>query len=417
MFGMRKRTLHCFLQLILVSLFSVAFANDLEINIRLKEKDVLDKLLAEERYDPRIRPSGVNETDDPVVIRVNIYARNIPIVNDDKQEISVQLTFRQQWVDERLKFDNMGGKLKYLSLASSERIWMPDSFFSNEKESHSHNMLMPNVFVRIFPTGVVYYSTRISLTLDCPMNFQRYPFDRQDCSIRIFSYAYFSDNVVFLWKEGDPVQVSNRRDLQELQGFTLTSFSSGYCSMMTVSPEYSCLNAIFSFKRDLMPSLIQIYIPSCILVLSSFVSFWLDPDSVAARVFLCATTLLAMIFQISNAAASVPTVSYIKAVDIWMGVCLIFIFGTLLEFATLNYISRHNDKNKSEEVDEDSLLVNDEGKDSMKTWTSRYKNFHTWLLKFSRSRKIDVVSRIMFPVAFVIFNLAYWITYLKQSDS
>lgn len=62
-----------------------------------------------------------------------------------------------------------------------------------------------------------------------------------------------------------------------------------------ITAEYSCLNAIFSFKRDLMPSLIQIYIPSCILVLSSFVSFWLDPDSVAARVFLCMLSLMSTI--------------------------------------------------------------------------------------------------------------------------
>lgn len=63
-------------------------------------------------------------------------------------------------------------------------------FFSNEKESHFHNMLMPNVFVRIFPNGNIFYSTRISLTLDCPMNLQRYPFDRQDCPLRMISCIY-----------------------------------------------------------------------------------------------------------------------------------------------------------------------------------------------------------------------------------
>lgn len=30
------------------------------------------------------------------------------------QEYSVQLTFREQWIDERLKFSDYGGKLEFI---------------------------------------------------------------------------------------------------------------------------------------------------------------------------------------------------------------------------------------------------------------------------------------------------------------
>lgn len=76
------------------------------------------------------------------------------------QEYSVQLTFREQWLDERLKFDDFGGRLKYLTLTEASRVWMPDLFFSNEKEGHFHNIIMPNVYIRIFPYGSVLYSIR-----------------------------------------------------------------------------------------------------------------------------------------------------------------------------------------------------------------------------------------------------------------
>lgn len=76
------------------------------------------------------------------------------------QEYSVQLTFREQWLDERLKFNDFGGRLKYLTLTESNRVWMPDLFFSNEKEGHFHNIIMPNVYIRIFPYGSVLYSIR-----------------------------------------------------------------------------------------------------------------------------------------------------------------------------------------------------------------------------------------------------------------
>lgn len=82
------------------------------------------------------------------------------------------------------------GRLKYLTLTEANRVWMPDLFFSNEKEGHFHNIIMPNVYIRIFPYGSVLYSIRISLTLACPMNLKLYPLDRQICSLRMASCKY-----------------------------------------------------------------------------------------------------------------------------------------------------------------------------------------------------------------------------------
>ena len=79
------------------------------------------------------------------------------------QEYSCQVTFREMWNDNRLQFDNMGGKITYLVLTDPNRIWKPDLFFSNEKKGHFHEIIMPNVLLRIYPNGNVLFSIRISL--------------------------------------------------------------------------------------------------------------------------------------------------------------------------------------------------------------------------------------------------------------
>lgn len=50
--------------------------------------------------------------------------------------------------------------------------------------------------------------------------------------------------------------------------------------------EYSCLKVDLLFKREFSYYLIQIYIPCCMLVIVSWVSFWLDQSAVPARVSL-----------------------------------------------------------------------------------------------------------------------------------
>ena len=67
------------------------------------------------------------------------------------------------------------------------KVWMPDTFFCNERHGRMHNVLVPNLYVRIFADGMVLFSIRVSLTLSCPMNLKLYPLDRQTCPMQIAS--------------------------------------------------------------------------------------------------------------------------------------------------------------------------------------------------------------------------------------
>jgi len=70
------------------------------------------------------------------------------------------------------------------------------------------------------------------------------------------------------------------------------------------------------------------------------VSFWLDPHAVPARVALGVTTLLTMSTQTASINSALPPVAYTKAIDVWQGVCVTFVFSALLEYALVNYALR-----------------------------------------------------------------------------
>ncbi|CAK5074989.1 unnamed protein product [Meloidogyne enterolobii] len=401
--------------------------------------------------DWRVRPRGKNEswtdTGGPVNVTVNIYLRSISKIDDVNMEYSAQFTFREEWWDPRLAYsrfaDDETEVPSFVVLATSEQadlsqqIWMPDTFFQNEKEARRHLIDKPNVLIRIHPNGQILYSVRLSLVLSCPMSLEYYPLDRQTCLIDLASYAYTTDDIIYVWKRDNPVQ----------QKLVLTDS----CTSNTNTGTYSCLRTKLILRREFSYYLLQLYIPSCMLVIVSWVSFWLDKDSVPARVTLGVTTLLTMTTQSSGINSKLPPVSYTKAVDVWIGVCMAFIFGALLEFALVNYAARkdisstqqrmiklhqqqytstsspNNQQQPQSQPQFQSLLHpiptlnirqnnNNNSRQSMqqqrlgicfrfccRLFVRRYKE---------RSKRIDVVSRLVFPIGYACFNVLYWAVYL-----
>ena len=75
------------------------------------------------------------------------------------QTYSMDLYFRQSWIDKRLAFKGNKETLA-LSITMLEKIWKPDTYFYNGKQSYLHTITTPNKFVRLYQDGRVLYSSR-----------------------------------------------------------------------------------------------------------------------------------------------------------------------------------------------------------------------------------------------------------------
>lgn len=78
------------------------------------------------------------------------------------QDYTLTLYLNQYWKDERLSFDLGSGKEVELTLSGdfAEKIWVPDTFFANDKHSFLHEVTEKNKMVRLKSDGSIAYGMR-----------------------------------------------------------------------------------------------------------------------------------------------------------------------------------------------------------------------------------------------------------------
>ena len=69
---------------------------------------------------------------------------------------------------------------------------------------------------------------------------------------------------------------------------------------------YPCLQIDFFLKRSIGYYIIQIYIPSVLIVILSWVAFWISIDAIPARVTIGLLTVLTMTTQSTGKFPSLP---------------------------------------------------------------------------------------------------------------
>ncbi|XP_013854916.1 glycine receptor subunit alpha-3 [Austrofundulus limnaeus] len=421
----------------------------------MSPSDFLDKLMGRTSgYDARIRP---NFKGPPVNVSCNIFINSFGSIAETTMDYRVNIFLRQQWNDPRLAYSEYPDDSLDLDPSMLDSIWKPDLFFANEKGAHFHEVTTDNKLLRIFKNGNVLYSIRLTLTLSCPMDLKNFPMDVQTCIMQLESFGYTMNDLIFEWQKNGSVQVADGLTLPQ---FILKEESDlRYCTKHYNTGKFTCIEVRFHLERQMGYYLIQMYIPSLLIVILSWVSFWINMDAAPARVALGITTVLTMTTQSSGSRTSLPKVSYVKAIDIWMAVCLLFVFSALLEYAAVNFVSRqhkellrfrrqHRNRNKEVDVHESRLTSpaaisstpssikeskvstnnavmassipavaanpsqNAPGGGGGKSSEEMRKLF------IDRAKKIDTVSRAGFPLAFLFFNIFYWVLYkiLRHED-
>ncbi|XP_045887368.1 glycine receptor, alpha 4a isoform X2 [Micropterus dolomieu] len=281
---------------------------------QLSPSDFLDKLMGKTSgYDARIRP---NFKGPPVNVTCNIFINSFGSITETT-----------------MFFYRTTGSMYFYGKTGMTLVWRT-----------ANTQMIPLIWIHPCwtPSGNLIYSlqtrkepisTRSQLITSC-CGFSKM------AAFCTASVGYTMNDLIFEWLSENPVQVAD--DLTLPQFVLKEEKDLGYCTKHYNTGKFTCIEVKFHLERQMGYYLIQMYIPSLLIVILSWVSFWINMDAAPARVGLGITTVLTMTTQSSGSRASLPKVSYVKAIDIWMAVCLLFVFAALLEYAAVNFVSRQH---------------------------------------------------------------------------
>ncbi|XP_045493891.1 glutamate-gated chloride channel isoform X28 [Colias croceus] len=429
------------------------------------DKEILDNLLKNSRYDKRLLPP----VDDPVfccglttpndtlaqnrvglsslrpqshnrgVLTVNVSVLLLSLASPDESSLKYEVEFllQQQWYDPRLRYSNQSHYDYLNAIHHHEDIWLPDTYFIMHGDFK--DPIIPMHFaLRIYRNGTINYLMRRHLILSCQGSLNIFPFDDPLCSFALESISYEQSAITYVWKN-DEDTLRKSPSLTTLNAYLIQNQTIPCPIKASWRGNYSCLKVDLIFTRDRAFYFTTVFIPGIILVTSSFITFWLEWNAVPARSMIGVTTMLNFFTTSNGFRSTLPVVSNLTAMNVWDGVCMCFIYASLLEFVCVNYVGRkrplHNvvyrpgenpvtqgDK-KRESTGAADLVTCTTCTGAPGSCTHTTNNGGVTEQCFVQVRKkepphpirvaktIDVIARITFPTAYAVFLIFFFIHY------
>jgi len=338
----------CFISLVLVSICDVQTAH-----AALAPREALPS--------PMPRVSRPEAEKGPTKVYGGMWLIDIDSIDSSAQNFVANVFVIFRWKDPRLA-DPAGRKRVY----EAEQVWTPSVQIANEIGIVRRTF--PEV-VEVDPDGMVTYRQRFVGPFSQPLNLNAFPFDTQTFRLHIVSPGNSPEDVQFLrdskWIDSGLPKAAGIADDISLPDWRVISYDT-VDEPYVVGPKVQAAGFAFDFtaKRDKWHYIWKVIMPLLLIVMMSWSVFWIDPSNAGTQIAVATTSMLTLIAYRFAVDTQVPKVPYMTKMDQFI------VMGTILVFLTLMQV----------------------------VLTARLAQVG----KNKLAKRIDRISRWVFPVAFVV---------------
>lgn len=296
----------------------------------------------------------------PTEVQTAIWLLDIDSIDSSAQSFVANIYVLLTWKDLRLARDGDG----YETFNTTE-VWTPKIQIANEIGLVRRTL--PET-VDVYPDGTVVYKQRYVGPFSQPLNLEDFPFDKHTFTLHFVSPNGSPDELKFVrnmkWVDGGLEKAAGIAKDISLPDWKIEGFDTREMAY-TTSPSIAVSGYAFDFiaSRDTRHYIWKVILPLLLIVIMSWGVFWIDPSNAGTQIGVATTSMLTLIAYRFAIDSQVPRVPYMTRIDQFI------VVGTALVFLSLFQVIT----------------------------TSRL----TQIGRGELARKIDRISRIAFPLAFI----------------
>lgn len=275
----------------------------------------------------------------PTKVKLGLFVADIDNVSTSDQNFTANIFLLASWHDPRLAHQ---GK-RFISKPLSE-IWHPKLQFLNQQRLWK----TMKEEVEIMPNGDVIYRQRVWGDFSQPMSLRRFPFDKQTFSIQVVAASFTPDDIQFIADTQSNIARKFSQPDWKILGWKIAVKP---YSIPGVKQTAASVSFNMRAERYIGYYIFNYLIPLLLIVCMSFIAFWVDTKNSDLRVSIAVTSMLTLIAYRFIIGTTLPRVSYLTRLDIFILACTLLVFSTLIVTALSSLLEAKNKHYLAKKID------------------------------------------------------------------
>lgn len=297
---------------------------------------------------------GPPSEEGPTIVRTSFGLRDINAIDDEAETFEFSGVLELTWKDARQAFNPSEagvaekvyqGRYQFEEIA---RAWFPQIVLVNE----SGLMEKHGVILRVQADGTSTLTENINAVAEARLNLRRYPFDRQRLDA-VFEVLGADDTEVLLEADSS-MEDSSHYDLHTPQ-WTLTGLSSSILKRPASHAGRPGTASAFVLSMDVERESFfvvrLVVIPLALIVMLSWVVFWMERSALADRISVSFIGILtAVAYQIVVSDIQ-PHISYVTLMHGFLNLSLLIMCATVVINLLVGALDRRGESELGDLVD------------------------------------------------------------------
>jgi Neurotransmitter-gated ion-channel ligand binding domain/Neurotransmitter-gated ion-channel transmembrane region len=269
-----------------------------------------------------------NTASGPTQVSTETWVVDIISVDSAQQTFTADIAVVLHWKDPRLAHTTAG-----LAHYELDQIWHPRVVIVNETNTVTRRL--PES-VEVTSDGTVVYRQRYVGPFTQPLHLQSFPFDKQTFRVHLIAVRYTPNEVHFVpdqdWIDAGLRQAGGISPSITLPDWTIKEWDiKPLVYALAPGIEYSGYAFEFTASRNVLHYILKVILPLVLIVIMSWVVFWIEPSEPGIQLSIAMTSMLTLIAYRFAVDTQLPRLPYTTRLDTFILTSTLLVFFSLIE--------------------------------------------------------------------------------------